>query len=294
MALYDHLLDFLINKFANARAKRKQKLPSYFTPDQLTLFGRKGTYIYKDQRNSEFILHNDSLLSKAILDGFEENELNFTYRYLKHDDVFFDIGANIGLFAITASKKIQTGKIFAFEPSPKTYERLSENIKLNKGSNLVYPQNIALSNQRNSLDFYLSLDGFDAWNSFTLAQVGSTFQRVKIDTISLDIFCSNNNISRIDLIKIDVEGWELPVLEGARHTIEKYSPDFLIEFTEENAVASGFKCSMLFDFLKEYGYHWYEFNSDLSLTKAERKDFFNYCNLLATKNIDSAQNRLSI
>jgi FkbM family methyltransferase len=294
MALYDHILDFLINKLVNAKAKRKQKPPSFFTPDQLGLFSKKGTYLFKDRRNSEFILHNDSVLSKAILDGFEENELNFIHRYLKYDDVFFDIGANIGLFAITASKKIQMGKIYAFEPSPKTHERLLENITLNKVSNLVYPQNIALSNQRTTLDFYLSLDGFDAWNSFTLAQVGSKFQRVKVKTSTLDIFCFDNNISKIDLIKIDVEGWEFPVLEGARQTIEKYSPDFLIEFTEENAVASGFKCSMLFDFLQEYGYHWYEFDSDLSLTKAERKDFFNYCNLLATKNLDSAKNRLSI
>jgi FkbM family methyltransferase len=291
MAIKDHILDFIINKLSSIRTKKTSKTPSFFSPEQLQLFDKKGTYLHKVNSKTNLYLHNDSVLSKAIMDGFEENELNFLHKYIKEDDIFMDIGANIGLFSVTASEKITSGQIFAFEPSPKTFERLVGNINLNNSQGNILPQNIALSDKPDSLDFYLSLDGFDAWNGFTLPQVGSYFQRIKVKTITLDQFFTENKLNKINLIKIDVEGWEYPVLKGSTEIIKKFSPDFLIEFTEENARTSGFQCIMIFDLLLDLDYQWYEIDLDLSYNQATRKEYFEYCNLLATKNIDLVKAR---
>ena len=117
MKIIDHLLDFSINKLTKIRNKQKEKKRTLFTTKEEKLFNRKGELIFKIDKNLNIILHKDSVLSKAILDGFEENELSFLDSYLKVDDVFFDIGANIGLFSLKASKLITSGIIFSFEPS---------------------------------------------------------------------------------------------------------------------------------------------------------------------------------
>lgn len=292
-ALKDHVIDFLINKLSSIRSNRKQNKPAIFNTEEQALFDKTGIYIYEDVRKTKLKLHNDSVLSKAILEGFEENELNFIYYYLREDDIFLDVGTNIGLFALTAAKKIKQGAIIAFEPSPTTFERLNENLHLNKAEELIKPFNLALSSKPDTLDFYLSLDGFDAWNGFTIPQVGSDFKRLKIACTTLDIFCSVQNLSKIDLIKIDVEGWEYPVLQGAKEVIQKFSPDFLIEFTEENAIAAGNSCNHVFDLLTGLGYTWYEVKPDLSLNEFKRQESYEYSNLFATRNIERTLLRLS-
>ena len=293
MKIIDHLLDFSINKLTKIRNKQKEKKRTLFTTKEEKLFNRKGEFIFKIDKNLNIILHKDSVLSKAILEGFEQNELSFLDSYLKVDDVFFDIGANIGLFSLKASKLITSGIIFSFEPSPITFERLGNNIKMNNINN-IHSYKIALSNNVGTSNFYLSLDGFDAWNGFSIPLVGSEFKRIKTPITTLDIFCKENNITKINLIKIDVEGWEYNVLKGAIDSIVNFSPDFLIEFTEQNAISAGFKCNDVYDFLAELGYKWLQINNQGELEIAERKDYYEYSNLIATKNLEQLKHRLKI
>jgi len=123
-------------------------------------------------------LHFDSELARLIYcDDFEIAERQFVSAFLRPGDVFVDVGANIGLFSVTAANRVgDTGKVYAFEPAAKTFHRLSENININNLRN-IQPFQLALSNEPGESYFYISEDGFDAWNSIARPIAGKSFAK---------------------------------------------------------------------------------------------------------------------
>ena len=230
------------------------------TPEEKweSLFGDSDSLIYKLDDEISIYLFKNSILCKLIYFGFELNEIGFIKKYLKNGDTFFDIGANIGLYTLHASKIIgNNGKVFAFEPTLGTFERLKQNIHLNELSNVKY-YNIGLSNQKTILDLYVSNDGHDAWNSFALTDFLKESDTIKVEVDTIDTFIIENKIGKIDLIKLDVEGWEKYVLQGASELLSRDdSPVMMVEFTETNAFAAGYYLGEVYDFIEDFGYRWY-------------------------------------
>ena len=132
---------------------------------------------------------------------------NFIWNYLRKDDVFIDIGANIGTATLEASKKIgDDGKIFSFEPNPRIFEFLRQNILLNKCKN-VKLFNFALGSK--STDKYFSDIYTDESNSVQEDNIG-----IKVKMKTLDEVIPKE--IKIDLIKIDTgSGYEKFVFLGA-------------------------------------------------------------------------------
>ncbi len=240
--------------------------------------------------------YTDSHLSRDIFsNNFENSELIFLKNYLKKGDVFVDIGANIGLFSMFACQKVGSdGYVIAYEPTPKTYNRLLENFKLNAFTNLETYQ-LAISDNNKPQEFKISKDGYDGWNSLGKPTLGQFYESVYVDCNTIDNIAGMNKIfSRIKLIKIDVEGWELHVLKGGKDFFSKPdAPTLLIEFAEQSALNAGNSCEELYDYLNYLGYTLYQFDSiNLNLTISKKKTFF-YENLVATKNVEGVKFELS-
>ncbi|MDA3890636.1 MAG: FkbM family methyltransferase [Salinivirgaceae bacterium] len=252
--------------------------------------------IKKLRHNIKIILYKESVLSRFIfLNEFEINEQKFIERYLKKDDFFIDIGANIGLFTLLASEKCGTqGKIIAFEPSPTTYKRLIENIKLNNLQN-VKTFNIALSDKNGVAKLKVSKDGFDAWNSLGIPTMGQFFQEVDVMTNTLDYIANEFEIVNPILLKIDVEGWEIPILSGGEKFFKSIdAPDIMIEFADNSAKNAGYTCKDLYCVLIDYGYKIYSYNSLLNLLVEHQlqKTPYKYTNLIATKDVTRVLGRI--
>ncbi|MEM3829695.1 MAG: FkbM family methyltransferase [Conexivisphaerales archaeon] len=123
---------------------------------------------------------------------------------------FADVGANSGYYTLMASKLIQ-GEVYAFEPNEYSYERLVNNISLNKLTN-VRPFKIGLSDRRGSAIMYDSPSG-DGANTMIKIPKSSKSYSIKVDT--LDNVLEDE---KVDVMKVDVEGYEEEVLRGAiRH-----------------------------------------------------------------------------
>lgn len=137
----------------------------------------------------------------------EFNEMGFLLHFLNKEDVFFDVGANIGAYTILASK-VCGAKSFSFEPSKITYERLSNNIFLNRLEKLVTIFNLGVSSKSETLNFS---KGFDTVNHVTSEEMEYT---EKINTISLNEVCKANKVIPT-FMKIDVEGFEQQVIQGS-------------------------------------------------------------------------------
>ena len=144
---------------------------------------------------------------------------------------------------------------------------------------------------------FISLDGHSAWNSFGKPSDGTLYKKEIFETISLDriIEIHRNEINKIDLIKIDVEGWEIPVLEGGVGVLGvEDAPVLMVEFTEVNAKNAGYSCAELYKLGEQYDYKWYEYNSkNKKLTWSPLKSDYPYKNLIAIKNLEDVKKRLS-
>jgi FkbM family methyltransferase len=229
-------------------------------------------------------LFNDSFLSEVIWNNnFENKEQAFIKSYLKEGDVFLDIGANIGLYTLLASKAVgNSGKIFAFEPSPKTFIRLTENVAHNHLTNCIL-ENIALSNVEGEFSIMLSQEGFDAWNSLAKPTMGNLYYEEKVTTKTLDSFIDEAEIKKINFIKIDVEGWEINVLKGASNYLINNDPTILFEVAQDSLINAGFSVKELFEILNSYGFTIFRINENLSLDVEDFKENYLYENLIALK-----------
>jgi FkbM family methyltransferase len=241
-------------------------------------------------------LYHDSQLSQFIFcNSFEQPEQKFLQAFLRTDDIFVDVGANIGLFTLLAAQRVGCrGRVFTFEPSQSTFQRLKDNIHLNKLQNVKCYQ-LALSEREEMLSFTIALDGWDAWNSLAHPTAGTTFTTETVKCITWDQVTEREGlVGKVALMKIDVEGWETHVLRGAKNTLSRDdAPTLLIEFTEAAAQNAGTTCAALYRELESLGYQLYVFDASTNTLKPDPlRDSYPYINLVAVKCIDAVRMRL--
>lgn len=246
------------------------------------LFNGNIFFEYNLNNDVKINLYKDSILSRLIYDGFEKEETDFIEKILKEGDVFVDIGTNIGLFSLLAAKIVGTeGKVLCFEPAPSTFYRLKENVTLNNFKN-IHIKNIGLSDEPGELTFYVSNNGYDAWNSFAPSQDNKLESSIQVPVSTLDFELKDINKSKIKLVKIDVEGWEKFVLNGGKEFFIEFSPIVMVEFTESNTFNAGYSVHEIYDIMQDFGYVWYTVKNK-TLILETKKLYYPYNNLIAIK-----------
>ncbi len=180
---------------------------------------------------SEVTLSPQGAVYQSIVRGRlnELLEIEFLLDIVQPGMTFLDVGCNVGLFSLMLSDAIGDGRIFAFEPTTRTVKILKDNIALNGFENIT-PVHTALGNHIGKVVLKLNDDGIDGLNT-----IGKpTHEECKIvggetvDIITLDDFVKESGIERVDLIKVDVEGAELQVFEGACRILNGDNPPFII------------------------------------------------------------------
>jgi FkbM family methyltransferase len=139
------------------------------------------------------------------------------------DAVIFDVGANVGKYSLLTARYIPKGKIHAFEPSGRTYDDLAQNIKEAGAGGRVIPHRLGFSSASGTVTLHsYTADGVRAspLSSIDLRRPTQVVdvkressEQIQVKTI--DAFCEENRIAHIDFLKLDVEGHELDVLQGA-------------------------------------------------------------------------------
>jgi len=157
----------------------------------------------------------------------ERAEQTFYIDYLRPGMVVFDVGANIGELTLLFSRFVQPeGKVFSFEASAATFGRLSSICDLSRRDNIEV-HHVALSDREETLEIHIYPEGYSGWNTLAdrpLESYGIDIKpvgREKVRSATIDGFCRERDIARIDLLKIDVEGAEYQVLLGARRMLEE-------------------------------------------------------------------------
>jgi FkbM family methyltransferase len=165
------------------------------------------------------------VMSDLVYRGrFEESETETLRGLTAHDDVMIDVGANLGYFALMASRWVgPRGRVFAFEPVRETAAQLRRNIALNDAKNIEV-LDCACGAEPGEMS--MVTDEYDSGLAY-LSPVVQGNDLVKV--IRLDDFVRERGLSRVDVLKIDAEGADLEVAKGARETIERFRPAVWLE-----------------------------------------------------------------
>lgn len=147
--------------------------------------------------------------------AFDVNVLNLMESMNEENQftVMVDVGANVGHHSLFAATKLKIPRIIAFEPVKETFNRLNSNIALNKLTPVIETFCNAVSDIETTVELIKPETHNDGMNYISESMTGSNEQ---VKTVVLDQYCSLNNITKIDLLKIDVEGAEVKVLNGLK------------------------------------------------------------------------------
>ncbi len=154
--------------------------------------------------------------TKSYLEGYEGFESVLTYRSLQAGDVAIDAGAHIGYYTMLMSDAVgPTGKVYAFEPNPMTYTLLQKNLNRNGHDNVV-SRNAALSDKIG--ESLLSVSPMNTGDS-RLWQMNENESSIPCLTVTIDSMFPAN--TPLKFLKIDTQGCEIDVIEGALNTIQR-------------------------------------------------------------------------
>jgi FkbM family methyltransferase len=159
---------------------------------------------------------------------YERNETKRFIHSIHIGDVVMDLGANIGYFSLIASKRVGlNGHIYSFEASPKIYESLYKNCSLSINKN-ISPLNFAVTDKEGVLKFNLPLNPQEQGSgSLSSNDMGD----IEVAGINIDKFVEKEKLTKLDFIKMDIEGAEVKALLGMKATISTYKPKILFEFS---------------------------------------------------------------
>lgn len=204
-------------------------------------------------------LQNDYLFQQAIARNTNEQHFSEILEVLhKKNWVAVDMGGNIGTHSIDLSKKLSQGSVLTYEPQALTFSILQNNLLLNACDN-VKAFRFALSNEDNQV---VSMQPYIYDNEFiNVGAVGidsKGFIGDLVITKKLDSF----QFTRLDFIKIDIQGSEVRALQGAKATIQRFKPYMFIEIEQQHLLAMNTSAKELIELILSYGYALYRIEND--------------------------------
>ena len=233
-------------------------------------FYRAGTFRKAVRNGIVLELDLSNLVDHAIFFGVPKQ---FGWEKLislaKPNDVVFDIGANIGFLTLNFARICKHGIVYAFEPGRKNFERLRKNIESNNFRNIkTYP--VALGERKETKQLYEVYSFNTGANRILNAFTGtSVSEAVSVDT--LDDVVATLGLHRLDILKIDVEGYELFVLRGAQKTIKQFKPILFVELAYENLRHHNLSSSDVIHIIQEMNYTVIDVRTGIQIDLAAHK-----------------------
>lgn len=227
-------------------------------------------------RHYGFRLENEIFWS-GIFNGWEKYSQRLWFELCKEAQIIFDIGANTGIYSLMAKSINPDADVYAFEPVERVYERLLYNNSINifnikcvKKAISNYDGHAVIYDQDTEHTYSVTV------NKDTTTESENSIA-VNIEVVRLDTFIVQNQIFKIDLLKIDVETHEVEVLEGLGNYIKAFEPTLLIEILNEDVVMGINKIISGID------YSFYNINEKSGIKKVDQLSKSDYYNFLICK-----------
>jgi len=215
--------------------------------------------------DGDLIMHlrlDEHMQSQIFWRGYYNRDIQWVLRdVLKTGMVVVDAGANVGEVTLIAAKLVgESGKVYAFEPQKDVAAELSVNVDANNFDQVSIELK-GLSDEVGEKDIYTaSCDFSDGSKNEGLATLYPSDRchdeagTIALDT--LDNYVEQNNIRQLNLIKMDIEGAELPALKGCIKTLKRFKPYIIVEVQQETAIQAGYNAEDILHLLEGIGYQF--------------------------------------
>lgn len=206
------------------------------------------------------------------MDGKDRGETRFFKKIVQPDDVVFDVGGNIGQMTLIAAKRASWGAVHVFEPAQDNYQRLVSNVEINQFKHVTTNKN-AVSNR----DMNITLYAPRTYNTGAISMYPDSTSEMDVEevkAIRLDDYVATHQIPKVSIIKIDVEGAEMDVLEGSLNILRTHQPRVLMELTVEIQERANRTVAQIFEFWKGLNYDIYRIDDQGNLEPIEQVSQF--------------------
>lgn len=186
---------------------------------------------------------------------YEKKNFDFLKSCCGEGATILDIGAHIGLFSTIAAKIAgEYGKIFAFEPAPATIPVLHQTIRINELRDCISPVNQAMGKEVGRMTFFVSEDEADNSNSLISYKEDRKLNGVSVEVNTIDNFVMTKKLSKVNFIKIDVEGAEYDTLRGGIEVFKKYKPHVIVAIHPEPIEKKGDRLEDIYNLIQKLRY----------------------------------------
>lgn len=197
-----------------------------------------------------------------LFGSYELPTIRHIRSYLTPGTVCIDVGAQMGYLSLAMATSAQRQTVVhAFEPEDQNAARFLENMALNSITNVQLHRE-AVSNVEGTLQLFLSKTANAGTHSTLYNERTVTEESIQIPAITLDAFVRKHGLQRLDLIKVDVEGAEFEVLQGADHVLRTLRPRVILELCDTLQIERGLSSRQIKEFMVERGYSPYTIADD--------------------------------
>jgi FkbM family methyltransferase len=186
---------------------------------------------------------------------YDQPEIALLKKVLKKGDTFFDVGAYVGYYSLIASGIVgEKGQVHSFEPVPRLSDSLIKTVQQNGIRNITVNQ-VAVCEDEGIVSVYVADQS--SLNLGTSSVFGTADQKttVAVQRVSLDSYCAISSISRVNVMKVDIEGSEIECILGMKSLLNKTPPpDLLIEVNPKILRRRGLSSADLMDLLFQAQY----------------------------------------
>jgi len=210
--------------------------------------------------------------------GYYEKELgDLLKKIVKPGDVVLDLGANIGYFSLLVANNLPSVKVISFEPVASLFQNMNDNISLNNIKNIL-TVNAAVGEITEEKELFVSAPDNLGMSSFHQPENHSG-KKERVKVVAIDDWVKTSGLSKIDVIKLDVEGSELGALKGMKEVVQKQKPVLIVEVNPETLSMFNLKPSDIYDYLKQLNFE------EFLILENARLEHFNHSAITQTTNV---------
>lgn len=189
-----------------------------------------------------------------LFGSYEPDETRFFRDSIRFNDVCLDIGGNVGYFSLLMSRLATSGAVHVFEPIPLNAALVRANAELNALSNVTV-NNVAVGSSEGIVQFSVAVDS--AYSSMRATGRLAEERMIDVPIVTLDDYVERAGITRVDIMKVDVEGAEDMVISGGSRLLsdEKRRPRIvLLELYDGNLAPFGTCVGSVVEHMMSFGY----------------------------------------
>jgi FkbM family methyltransferase len=220
LVTYCSVINSLDGKISTSALQKLSRIPLATKKDTLIIKSTSGNFKYKYLTNLFDDLNYDCRIH------FRNWELVSRYFFnlcARDTEIIFDIGAYTGIYSLEAAKGNPECKIYAFEPNPDIFNNLRENVLINSLENQIKLYPLALGDMIGNRNLYLS-EEINHTSTASLVLKSNISYEIEVTTIDSDF-----SDKEVQLIKVDVEGFESNIFKGGEKTLNEFKPIILSE-----------------------------------------------------------------